>query len=226
MTDILMMMFSMWALGTGTVIAENSNFGFSNLEFRTEADIRKELHGFKLQTELLEKYALINDTKQFSFFPKLKPKYKAYLLYRAGWGENEQPPYIQTLKKLKEKRNNLKDLKILGISGRRIIVQDIGDIRLAGVSISRYYMPAFQEYVQELIRKKKTISLLEISSGQYIAFFYISSFGDISMPKTRSNINFELIAAGIGKFRKTGNPTWDTILSEAQKISELMEVKK
>jgi len=168
----------------------------------------------------------IRHWKQFSFFPKLKPKYKAYLLYRAGWGENEQPPYIQTLKKLKEKRNNLKDLKILGISGRRIIVQDIGDIRLAGVSISRYYLPAFQEYVQELIRKKKTISLLEISSGQYIAFFYISSFGDISMPKTRSNINFELIAAGIGKFRKTGNPTWDTILSEAQKISELMEVKK
>jgi len=103
MTDILMMMFSMWALGTGTALAENSSFGFSNLEFRTEADIRKELHGFKLQTELLEKYALINNSNRFSFFPKIKSKYKAYLLYRAGWGENEQPSYIKILKRLKEK---------------------------------------------------------------------------------------------------------------------------
>jgi hypothetical protein len=221
MTDILMMMFSMWVLGTGTVIAENSNFGFSNIEFRTEADIIKELHGFKLQTKLLEKYALINDPNRFSFFPKLKPKYKAYLLYRAGWGEKNQPSYIKVMQRLKERKKQLENLQIIGLSGRRIIIEKIGEVRLAGVSIPRYYLPAFQAYIQEFIEQKKTISLLEISSNQYIIFFYASSFGDISMPKTRSNINWEIIAAGIGKFRRTGIPAWDRILYEAQQISNL-----
>jgi len=130
------------------------------------------------------------------------------------------------IRELKEERRKLKNLKIIGLSGRRIIVEKIGEIRLAGISIPRYYLPAFQEYVQEFIRKKKTITLLEIIPNQYIVFFLASSFGNISMPKTRSTMNWELIAAGIGKFRKTGNSTWDMILSEAQKISELMEVKQ
>jgi len=226
MTDILMMMFSMWALGTGTAIAENPKFKNSMIIFRDASDITKELHGFQLQTRLLEKYAIINDSYRFPFFSKLKPKYKAYLLYRAGWGQENQPSYIQVIRELKEERRKLKNLKIIGLSGRRIIVEKIGEIRLAGISIPRYYLPAFQEYVQEFIRKKKTITLLEIIPNQYIVFFLASSFGNISMPKTRSTMNWELIAAGIGKFRKTGNSTWDMILSEAQKISELMEVKQ
>jgi len=225
MTDILMMMFSMWALGTGTVIAEKPKLKNSMVIFRDASDITKELHGFQLQTRLLEKYAFINDSYRFPFFSKLKPKYKAYLLYRAGWGQKTQPSYIQAIQKLKEKKQQLKNLKIIGLSGRRIIVEEIGEIRLAGVSISRFFLPAFQAYVQEFIDRKKTITLLEILPDQYIVFFLASSFGNISMPKTRSTMNWEIIAAGIGKFRKTGNATWDKILSEAQKISELKEVK-
>jgi len=221
MTDILMMMFSMWALGTGTALSENPKFKNSMIIFRNASDITKELHGFKLQTKLLEKYAFINDPYRFAFFSKLKPKYKAYLLYRAGWGQKIQPPYIQVIQKLKGKKRQLKNLEIIGLSGRRIIVEKIGEIRLAGVSIPRFFLPAFQAYIQEFIDRKKTITLLEILPNQYIVFFLASSFGDISMPKTRSTMNWEVIAAGIGKFRKTGNSVWDKILFEAQQISNL-----
>jgi len=221
MTDILMMMFSMWALGTGTAVAENPKFKNSMIIFRDASDITKELHGFQLQTRLLEKYAFINDSYRFPFFSKLKPKYKAYLLYRAGWGQENQPSYIQVIRKLKEERQQLKNLKVIGLSGRRIIVEKIGEIRLAGVSIPRYYMPAFQEYIQEFIDRKKTVTLLEVIPNQYIVFFLASSFENISMPKTRSTMNWELIAAGIGKFRRTGIPAWDRILFEAQQISNL-----
>jgi len=219
-------MFSMWALGTGTALAEDLKFKNSMIIFRDESDIIKELHGFQLQTKLLEKYAFINDPHRFSFFSKLKPKYKAYLLYRAGWGQKDQPSYIQVIRKLKEKKQQLKNLKIIGLSGRRIIVEKIGEVRLAGVSIPRFFLPAFQAYIQEFIDKEKTITLLEVLPDQYIVFFLASSFGNISMPKTRSTMNWELIAAGIGKFRRTGIPVWDRILHEAQRISILKEVKK